>query len=45
MKALEFCMQKNDKLGKYDLKYNNISEQGKWMLSVAVTVTDFSFAL
>lgn len=28
MKALEFCMTKNDKLGKYDLKYNNIGEQG-----------------
>ena len=26
MKALEFCMSKNDKLGKYDLKYNNIGE-------------------
>lgn len=29
MKALEFCMKKNDRLGKYDLKYNNIGEQGK----------------
>jgi len=32
MKALEFCMSKNDKLGKYDLKYNNIGEQGKFLL-------------
>lgn len=29
LKALEFCMSKNEKLGKYDLKYNNIGEQGK----------------
>jgi len=28
MKAIEFCMTKNDKLGKYDLKYNNIGENG-----------------
>ena len=27
--ALEFCMTKNDKLGRYDLKFNNIGEQGK----------------
>jgi len=32
MKALEFCMKKNDRLGKYDLKYNNIGEQGKCTL-------------
>lgn len=35
-------MKKNDKLGKYDLKYNIISEQGKFLLPVAVTVTVFS---
>ena len=29
MMALEFCMTKNDKLGRYDLKFNNIGEQGK----------------
>jgi len=28
MKALEFCMGKNDRLGKYDLKYNNIGSEG-----------------
>lgn len=27
-KALEFCMRKNQHLGKYDLKYNNIGEAG-----------------
>lgn len=29
-KALEFCMRKNQTLGKYDLKHNNINEAGKW---------------
>ena len=29
MKALDFCMGRNDKLGKYDLKFNNIGERGK----------------
>ena len=32
MKAIEFCMTKNDKLGKYDLKYNNIGENGKYLV-------------
>lgn len=27
-KALDFCMRKNQHLGKYDLKYNNIGEAG-----------------
>lgn len=26
MKAIEFCMTKNERLGKYDLRYNNIGE-------------------
>lgn len=29
MMALEFCMTKNDRLGRYDLKFNNIGESGK----------------
>ena len=29
MQALEFCMGKNDRLGRYDLKYNNIGTEGK----------------
>jgi len=28
MQALEFCMGKNDRLGRYDLKYNNIGTEG-----------------
>jgi len=28
MKAIEFCMRKNERLGKYDFKFNNIGEQG-----------------
>lgn len=28
MKALKFCMSKNERLGKYDLKYNIFSEKG-----------------
>jgi len=30
MKALEFSMTKNERLGKYDLKHNNFSEPGKY---------------
>ena len=29
MKMVEFCMVKNKNLGKYDFKYNNISDYGK----------------
>jgi hypothetical protein len=29
LKALLFCMRRNEKLGKYDLKYNIITEAGK----------------
>ena len=29
MQAIEFCMGKNDRLGKYDFKYNNIGQEGK----------------
>ena len=29
MKAIEFCMRKNQKLSKYDFKYNNITDSGK----------------
>ena len=29
LNALHFAMKKNEKLGKYDLKYNNISDTGK----------------
>lgn len=29
MKALNFCMRRNEKLGKYDLKYNTITDAGK----------------
>lgn len=29
MKTLEFCMKKNEKLAKYDLKYNTVSIEGK----------------
>lgn len=28
LNALHFAMKKNEKLGKYDLKYNNISDTG-----------------
>ena len=34
MKAIEFCMRKNERLGKYDFKYNNIGEQGKYPTSL-----------
>ena len=30
---LHFSMAKNEKLGKYDLKYNNIGEAGKQLIS------------
>jgi Ran GTPase-activating protein (RanGAP) involved in mRNA processing and transport len=29
LKALHYCMKRNEKLGKYDLKYNIISDAGK----------------
>ena len=29
LKAIRFCMEKNQKLTKYDFKYNNISDNGK----------------
>ena len=29
MKMVEFCMVKNKNLGRYDFKYNNISDYGK----------------
>ena len=35
MKAIEFCMRKNERLGKYDFKFNNIGEQGKYPASQA----------
>jgi len=31
LNALLFCMRRNEKLGKYDLKYNIITEAGKWL--------------
>ena len=30
MKSLHFCMKRNEKLGKYDLKFNNIGSNGKF---------------
>jgi hypothetical protein len=30
LKAIRFCMEKNQKLTKYDFKYNNISDNGKF---------------
>ena len=29
LKSLRFCMEKNQKLTKYDFKYNNITDNGK----------------
>jgi len=37
LKALLFCMRRNEKLGKYDLKYNIITEAGKWLETVRQT--------
>jgi hypothetical protein len=37
LKAIEFCMVKNKKLSKYDFKYNNITDAGKFSLK-SVTV-------
>jgi len=34
MKMVEFCMVKNKNLGKYDFKYNNISDYGKSSLEI-----------
>ncbi len=31
LKAIEFCMIKNKKLSKYDFKYNNITDAGKYI--------------
>lgn len=30
LKAVCFCMETNKKLNKYDFKYNNITDRGKW---------------
>ena len=31
VRAMEFCMEKNKTLTKYDLKYNNITDRGKYV--------------
>ena len=30
IEAVCFCMETNTKLSKYDFKYNNITDTGKW---------------
>lgn len=39
MKALEFSMTKNERLGKYDLKHNNFSEPGLLKLTEILKTT------
>lgn len=36
---VEFCMVKNKNLGKYDFKYNNISDYGLKTLTTILTTT------
>ena len=37
VRAMECCMVKNKTLSKYDFKYNNISDKGKFYLSFVTT--------
>jgi hypothetical protein len=37
MKMVEFCMVKNKNLGRYDFKYNNISDDGLKALTVILS--------
>lgn len=34
MEALKGCMAKNRKLGRYDIKYNNFGDEGKFTPSL-----------